>query len=286
MDRLYSWGKDSKFCSLPQSTTVFRMYWFHSTKQYMWCQAVDGEHVEWIIYHPERVSLSTGVIRKTALWTETLISKLRAFLEVGASDVERPLEGEVCMWENSTQRARRNAALSSHGFTSLCEKMRRSADASLTWTRFHVLLLGEGRPGLRFEPSCFSRSWQLGCKGDGFLAHQREMPCCKDCPLFNSFRFWGAGLFSQMLWWLLRNLLLFSAELSDESIWSSGLPSTASQTRASFHTKKTMNFFQFCGSAKIRYSHKASAAEMLFCEAAQIVSKATSWERLVTIFTC
>lgn len=99
MNRLYSWGKDSKFCSLPQSTTAFRMYWFHSTKQYMWCQAVDGEHVEWIIYHPERVSLSTGIIRKTALWTETLISKLRAFLEVEASDVERPLEGEVCMWE-------------------------------------------------------------------------------------------------------------------------------------------------------------------------------------------
>jgi len=169
--------------------------------------------------------------------------KAESFLGSGSIWCWKTSGGWGLYVRNSTQRARRNAALSSHGFTSLCEKMRRSADASLTWTRFHVLLLGEGRPELRFEPSCFSRSWQLGCKGDGFLAHQREMPCCKDCPLFNSFRFWGAGLFSQMLWWLLRNLLLFSAELSDESIWSSGLPSTASQTRASFHTKKTINFF-------------------------------------------
>lgn len=43
--------------------------------------------------------------------------------------------------------------LSFCGFPSLHEKIS-STDASLTWTRLHVVLLGGGRMGLRFKPSC------------------------------------------------------------------------------------------------------------------------------------
>lgn len=183
----------------------------------MWCQVIDGECVEWIIYHLERASLSTGIIRKTALWTETLISKLSSFLEVGASDVERPLE--VCTWKILRSK-QEEMNLSFCGFPSLHEKIS-STDASLTWTRLHIVLLRGGRLGLRFKPSCEPSGSKLphvvlglGCshrvrQGEMDQLHIRGKPSWKDCLVFNSFRFWGAGLLPQAPGWLLQNLLLF-----------------------------------------------------------------------------
>lgn len=93
---------------------------------------------------------------------------------------------------NSTQQARGNVCVSSHGFPSLCEKMRSSTDASLTWAKLQVVLLGEDRLGLRFKPSPLHVI--LSCRGlvrrDGLLAHQRKTQCWKGCLLFNSFRLW------------------------------------------------------------------------------------------------
>lgn len=43
---------------------------------------------------PRWVSLSAGVRREAALWAEALLSKPRAFLEVGACDAGGPGEGE------------------------------------------------------------------------------------------------------------------------------------------------------------------------------------------------
>lgn len=160
----------------------------------MQCQCLDWEHVEWIIYHPERLSLSTGV-RKTALWTETAL-KAESFLGSGSIWCWKTSGGRGLCVRNSTQQARRNVSVSSHGFPSLCEKMRNSTDASLTWANLQVFLLGEDRLGLRFKPLLLHvvlLAW-LQCRGlvrrDGFLVHQRKTQCWKGCLLFNFFRLW------------------------------------------------------------------------------------------------
>ena len=69
---------------------------------------------------------------------------------------------------NSTQQARRNVCLSFHDFASLSEKMRSSADASLTWAKLQGVLLGGDRLGLRLKPLLLHVVLALGCSVEGW----------------------------------------------------------------------------------------------------------------------
>lgn len=73
--------------------------------------------------------------------------------------------------------------------------------------------------------------------------------------------------------------------LKDESIWSSGLPSTASQTWGSFRKKNEHSgFLWFCRNIESWYPCRTSAREVLFHEPSRIVIKAAFQERFWTVF--
>lgn len=168
-------------------------------------------------------------------WDSAL--KAESFLGSGSIWCWKTSEGWGLYVRNSTQQARRNVSLSSHGFSSLCEKMRSSTDASLTWAKLQVILLGEDRLGLRFKPlplHVVLLAW-LQCRGlvksDGLLAHQRTIQCWEGCLLFNSFRLWVQVCCYKHrddYYRVFSHFLLFG--LKDESVWSRGLASTTHQT--------------------------------------------------------
>lgn len=161
----------------------------------MHCQGLDWEHAEWIIYHVERVSLSTGVRKKTALWTE-MVLKAESFLGSGSIWCWKTSGGWGLYVRTHTQPERRNARLSSHGFpfpvwkdeklyrcifdlgeASGCPAWRRQTGVKVQTFRLCVVLV----------------AW-LQCKGlvrrDGLLAYERKTWCCKGCLLFNCYGRW------------------------------------------------------------------------------------------------